>query len=151
MLQGFLLQMTNPGYSFNKQERLSSRKSILLLFEQGSSFFSYPFTVVWRLSEPLSGSHMQVAISVPKKLFKRAVDRNRIKRITREAWRYHKSELCAYLEQHDKHIVIMLVYAGKELPGQADMNVRITRLIEKFLLILQDVILPESEKEIPGK
>jgi len=134
--------MTNRGYTFSKHERLSSRKSIAILFEDGHSFFSFPFTVVWRLCEPLPLTNAQAAISVPKKAFKRAVDRNRIKRITREAWRHHKHVLYNYLEQQDKHIVIMLVYAGKEMPSQEDMNIRIARLIEKISLLLGNFPVP---------
>lgn len=130
--------MINRGYTFSKQERLSSRKSIALLFEDGNSFFSYPFSVVWRYSESLPLSPAQVAISVPKKSFRRAVDRNRIKRITREAWRHQKGRLYNNLEQHNKQVVIMLIYAGKELPLQNDMNSQVEKLVTKFSLLLEN-------------
>jgi len=142
--------MINRGYTFGKHERLSSRKSISLLFEEGNSFFSYPFTVIWRPVEPLPRTNLQAGISVPKKLFKRAVDRNRIKRIIREAWRHNKNELCNYLEQHDINVVIMMVYAGREIPTLTGMNVRTARLIEKFLLLLDSSPLPVKGGEISG-
>jgi ribonuclease P protein component len=143
--------MTNRLYTFTKNERLSSRKSIAALFDDGNSFFSFPFTVIWRFCDPIPGSNIQVAISVPKKTFRRAVDRNHIKRIVREAWRHQKHGLSNYLEQQDKQVVIMLIYMAKEIHGQDDINNRIARLIDKFSLLLRNYSQIETGEETGKK
>ncbi|MBX2947517.1 MAG: ribonuclease P protein component [Cyclobacteriaceae bacterium] len=80
------------SFSFPKSERLSKRNSIQELFTKGSSFYLYPFKVLVQKSEDLSGKH-QALFSVSKRNFKRAVDRNLIKRRIREAYRLNKALL----------------------------------------------------------
>ena len=77
-------------FTFKKSERLSQKKSIQELFDKGSSFYLYPFKVFFIPSE--APDH-QILISVPKNIFKRAVDRNTIKRRIREGYRLNKSKL----------------------------------------------------------
>jgi ribonuclease P protein component len=80
-------------FSLPKKERLSKEIWITELFERGSSFYFHPFKVLY-LPHPDSGSTInQVLFSVSKRQFKRAVDRNTIKRRLREAYRLNKSGL----------------------------------------------------------
>lgn len=101
-------------YTFPKEEHLCRKKLIEELFgKQGSSFGVYPLRIVWIKSPtPLNGSP-QVLISVSKRTFKRAVDRNRIKRLIREAYRLNKYRL---VEQPNGHQVALLgiIFTGKE-------------------------------------
>lgn len=78
------------GNTFSKLERLSSKTLIQELFNNGSSFYLFPFKVIYLKTDPAQDNH-QVLFSVPKRQFKRAVDRNRIKRQLKEAYRMHKS------------------------------------------------------------
>lgn len=130
--------MSDQSFTFSKRERLSSRKTIGLLFESGRSFYSHPFKVVWLEKECESRFPASVAISVPKKVFKRAVDRNRIKRVVRESWRHQKGNLYSQLEQEDLQIVIMLIFTARILPSQIEMNGMIEKLISKFSSVLKD-------------
>lgn len=83
--------------TFQKAERLSSKKIIDRLFKKGSEetkmFFCYPFRILYLFDESLVGSPPAILFSVSKRTFKHAVDRNLIKRRLREAYRLHKSLL----------------------------------------------------------
>lgn len=80
-------------YSLPKTERLHAEKSIKELFEKGSSFFLYPFKIVFWVVEGLEESPNQVLFSVSKKKIKKATGRNYIKRRLKEAYRLNKSLL----------------------------------------------------------
>lgn len=103
-------------YTFKKEERLCNKKLIDGLFHSGSSFLCYPFKVSWLPSEESQPFPVQILFSVPKKRFKRAVDRNLIKRRMREAYRLHKQQyLYDKLNDADKNIILSLGYIGKEI------------------------------------
>ena len=101
-------------YTFPKEEHLCRKKLIEELFgKQGSSFGVYPLRLVWVASAAPTAVPPQVLISVSKRTFKRAVDRNRIKRLIREAYRLNKYRL---VEQPGGHSVALLgiIFTGKE-------------------------------------
>jgi ribonuclease P protein component len=103
-------------YTFKKEERLCNKKLIDGLFHNGSSFLCYPFKASWQfIDEPLKFP-VQILFSVSKKRFRRAIDRNLIKRRMREAYRLHKQQhLYDVLSSTDKKIVLSLGYIGKEI------------------------------------
>jgi len=80
-------------YSLPKSERLHAEKSIKELFEKGSSFFLYPFKIVFWVGEGLEDTANQVLFSVSKKKIKKATERNFIKRRLKEAYRLNKALL----------------------------------------------------------
>ena len=101
-------------YTFPKEEHLCRKKLIEELFsKQGSSFGVYPLRIVWIKSDVPTTAPPQVLISVSKRTFKRAVDRNRLKRLIREGYRLNKYRL---LEQPGGHQVALLgiIFTGKE-------------------------------------
>ena len=103
-------------YTFKKEERLCNKKLIDELFHNGSSFLCYPFKASWMFADAAQPFPVQVLFSVSKKRFKRAVDRNLIKRRMREAYRLNKQEhLYDLLTSKDKKIVLSLGYIGKEI------------------------------------
>lgn len=103
-------------HSFSKEERLCSIKLIEKLFHNGSSFLVYPFRIVWLLQSLPSDFPVQVLISVPKKKFKRAVDRNLLKRRIREIYRLQKSEqLYPFLHEHAVTLIMGINYIGNNI------------------------------------
>lgn len=95
-------------FSLPKIERLSKKKSIQELFNKGSSFYLYPFKVIYLVGPQNQASH-QVIFSVSKRNFKKAVDRNLIKRRMREAFRLSKS-----LSEGTSKFQIVYIYTAKE-------------------------------------
>lgn len=103
-------------FTLSKSERLSSRKAIDILFKEGQGLSKHPVRVVWRTTDPDPNrlSPVQVMFSVPRRKFPRAVDRNRVKRLMREAYRLHK---LTFLKQvpPDLHLDLALIYTGNEI------------------------------------
>jgi RNase P protein component len=107
------------------------------LFLSGSSFLCYPFKIVWKKQEKLPGeSPAQVAFSVPKRLFKRAVDRNRLKRLMRESYRLQKTQLYEALIQSDSRIALSIIYIAKEELPYAKVEPAIGKAISKLNRLL---------------
>ena len=122
-------------YTFTKEERLCSQKQIELLFNNSSSFILYPFRIVWT-SQTLADAPYpaEIAISVPKKRFKRAVDRNKIKRLIREAYRKNKGELFyPFLRQQHIKLSFILIYVSNELFTAVDMEKKLNLCLNKFI------------------
>jgi len=101
-------------FTFKKTERLNSKKIIDQLFADGQSFLAFPLKVVFLPTQLPVKYPAQAGFTVSKKNFKRAVKRNRIKRLIREAYRLNKHELYAAL--NDQQLAIFFIYIGKELP-----------------------------------
>ncbi|RZL49732.1 MAG: ribonuclease P protein component [Pedobacter sp.] len=100
---------------FNKEERLCSKKSLDLLFKNGSSFLLYPFRVTCLCVTEPHKYPVQVVINVAKKRYKHAVDRNLIKRRTREAYRLNKQNfLYSALANREELLLLSLQFIGKE-------------------------------------
>jgi ribonuclease P protein component len=97
-------------FTFRKEERLSKEKHIQELFDKGSSFYLFPFKVLFMPNPDPAVLHHQILISVSKRVFKRAVDRNLIKRRMREAYRLQKEFLPA-----GTPLQIGYIYTHKEI------------------------------------
>lgn len=121
-------------HTFVREERLKSRKVIAKLFERtGRAYLAYPIRVAWLPVEPASGIFSaQATFSVSKRAFRKATQRNRIKRLMREAWRLHKHVLYARLEGQPCHVALILMYVAKEELGWAEIEAGVKKMIQKF-------------------
>lgn len=128
-------------FTFRKEERLCSKKIFEQLAAGKNSFFNHPIKLIFLEVETLPvNATVQVAFSVPKRLFKKAVDRNRIKRIMREAYRLNKNVLYEHCKSSNKKFAILFVYVAKDSPNFNFVQ-------EKLQLLLQRLIdRKESEK-----
>jgi len=120
------------AYTFRKEEKLCSQKIIGDIFLSGTSFLCYPLKVVWKYEELLTSYPAQVVFSVPKRLYKRAHDRNLLKRQLREVYRHQKQELYQSLELNDRKIAVMIVYIAKEKLEFGQIESAMAKVISKL-------------------
>jgi len=130
----------NKQHTLGKTERLKSRKKIEQLFMEGKSFVVPPFRIYHRTSgrESMKNAEngLQFGTGVSNKSFKKAVDRNRIKRLTREAWRLQNSELKDKMKQTGKQLHVFFIYTGKEIPDYKLVSEKIKTAVQKLLMIV---------------
>jgi len=128
-------------HTLNRNERLHSKKLIDQLFEKGDSFFVYPFKVFSLKAEPTFPYPAQLFISVPKRNIKKATDRNKIKRLIREAYRLNKAIIAGQPKSRGNQLVFGLIYIQKTILSFAEIE-------RKIILILQR--LNEQDEQAAG-
>lgn len=122
--------MTNRRYTLSKEERLSWKRYIDLLFAEGQSFVAFPLRVIYLPLEEEMPARASFLVSVPKKKFKRAVKRNLIKRQVREAYRVRKYALLDPLEAKGKRMLIAFLYIDKEVYPFSKMEKAMDKAIQ---------------------
>ena len=130
-------------YKLGKQARLKSRKVIDHLFKYGKSFTIFPFRVIFQFTEMAvtpDASQLQAGFSVSKRHFKKAVDRNRIKRLMREAYRLQKNELEKTIQQQPANLVFFMIYTGKDTPDYQLVFEKIKGVLLKLQKISNETI-----------
>ena len=120
-----------PKNSLHKDERVKSRKLIASLFEHGQKLHQAPLMLIWLPIE--SGSHpLKFGVSVPKRKFKRAIDRNLLKRRLRESYRISKHDLILNLTSDDKSYALFVVYVGHKIAAFDDIQRSMNKLMNKW-------------------
>lgn len=130
-------------FTFNKLERLKSRKLIEHLFSKGKSLSVFPFKVLYNFLELSTGTNLQAGVTVSSRNFKKAVDRNRIKRIMREGYRLQKVPLLDALHERNLQLAVFFIYTGKEIPEFAEVNQKMETVVNKLVEIISK---SETEK-----
>lgn len=124
-------------HTLGKEERLCSRKLIDSLFKGGGSraMSGFPLRMVYAVTERHEGElAAQILVSVPKRCFKRAVKRNRIKRLVREAYRLNKHILADALERHEPQMsaTMAFIYTDSHLHDYATVEQRVRNLLTRL-------------------
>ncbi|MBW8686413.1 ribonuclease P protein component [Chitinophaga rhizophila] len=120
-------------YSFNKEERLKSRKLIETLFREGKAFSVFPYRVVYMtVDQPGNKYPVQAGFSASTKRFPHAVDRNRVKRLTRECWRLQKQDFYNILQQHSRQLLVFFIYTDKKIAPYATLHHKISVILKKL-------------------
>lgn len=127
------------NFTYPKSEKLKSKITIDLLFSKGKSVSKYPLRLVYVESDygiaESSEQKLKMGVSVSKKYFKRAVDRNYFKRVLRETYRLNKHLLIDSLE---KPYAFMFFYQTKDRLTYEEINTKTIQLFEKFVLQLKN-------------
>lgn len=134
--------LTERTFTLPKEERLKSRTLIDTLFDGGKSraMTAFPLRMVYMVKDRIDlEPQTQVLVSVPKRCFKRAVKRNRVKRQVRDAYRHHKLTVVDALKAHehfDRTVVMAFIWLDDKLHPSADVEAKVsgllTRLSEKI-------------------
>lgn len=117
-------------FTLGKDEKLKSRKLIEKLYNEGDSFKKFPLRIVYLQTNHTTNYPAQVGFSVPKRNFKLAVHRNRIKRLMREAYRLQKPTI---YDNIDKPYVFMISYIGKKEFNYLDLYDKMSSLLNEFI------------------
>lgn len=134
-------------FTLRKKERLKSRKLIEQLFQEGVTFSIPPYRVFYLLekkpvdgktSTTTKGASIQFGVGVSGKNFKKAVDRNRIKRLTREAYRLQKPGLQESLMQKKLLLNIFFVYNNKDIPEFTLVKEKVNVILNKLLKVADE-------------
>jgi ribonuclease P protein component len=127
-------ERSHPDHSFGKSYKLCSRKRITQLFESGDSVKTYPLKGLWAKDHDTSSDRefIQVAFSVPKRSFKRAHDRNKIKRLLREAFRLNKTTLESELKERNTKIDLFVIYQERTELSFLQIQKKLNKLFEQL-------------------
>lgn len=120
-----------------KSERLSSEQLIASLFEAGQSFYTTSFVVHFNFFHLPEQVPAQILASASKKRFKKATDRNRIKRLIKEAYRLNKHPLYTFLQSQNKQLALAFVYTDKKITTFNDIESKIKVALSELMLKLE--------------
>ena len=117
--------------TYPKTEKLKSKTTIDLLFSEGKSVSKYPLRLVYIPIDLEKEEQIKMGVSVSKKYFKKAVDRNYFKRVLRETYRLNKHLL---IDNFDQPYAIMFFYQTKDKLTYQEIESKTIQLFEKFIL-----------------
>ncbi|MDG5491054.1 ribonuclease P protein component [Psychroserpens sp. SPM9] len=117
------------SFTYPKKEKLKSQKLIEQLFSEGKSVSAYPLRMVYLKTSFDDDTQFKTGVSVSKRNFKKAVDRNRIKRLLREAYRLHKS---TYFNNISPCYALMILYLGKDGTDFDSVETKMKQLLDTF-------------------
>ena len=126
-----LATVKNQG--LNKYERLKSRKQIDILFKSKQGVFAHPVRYAWGKGREDQLAPVEMMVSVSKRNFKRAVDRNRIKRLMREVYRKNKQVLYEFLQDKDLKISLALVFVAKVMPDYKSIEKSVLKAMKRII------------------
>lgn len=132
-----MMNQSSGRYTFPKAEHLCGEIRINQLFAEGKAFIVYPLRIVYSVRSSQAGSvPVQVMVSVPKKRFKRAVKRNRLKRLMREAYRLSKPDFVADLSSRGLSMQIAFNYVSDDqvdfVQMQRKMSIALQKITERL-------------------
>ena len=118
---------------FGKSYKLCSRKTIDLLFSEGKQLRAFPLKMYYSESKAIEKVPFQVVISAPKRQFKRAHDRNYVKRLLKEVLRKEKQPLEDLLNESGKQLSLFVIYTNKEVLTYQELEKCMRKMLAKLI------------------
>ena len=131
-------------FTYNKQEKLKSRKQLEALFGKGNILLLFPVKVFYMLPETPLDNIVKAGVGASSRTFKKSVQRNRIKRLLREAYRLNKLPLHQFLQAHNRQLIVFLLYVDKSLPQKGIIQTKMPLALEKLMHELAGQFSKES-------
>ena len=125
-------------FSLGKNYKLCSKVLIDEIFKSGKTIKSYPLIAIIKPTEFNDDTPFKIVFSAPKRTFKKAFQRNRIKRICKEAVRLNKSILESYLIDNQKQLALFLVYSSKDELNHIQLEKKVIKLFNEIIKSLDD-------------
>jgi ribonuclease P protein component len=124
------------SHTFHKEEKLSHKASIDAIFQKkGNSIFRSPILLAYYKTDLITPFPCQLLVSVGKKKFKRAVDRNRIKRQITDLYRLNKHSIYTAVPEGEKY-AIGILFLGKKMPKQEDLEKKLNSCFNELITLL---------------
>ena len=134
------MQRKAMSQTFGKEYKLCNKTIIDEIFDSGAMIKSYPLLIKYKLVVLKNDTPFQIVISAPKRTFKNAFRRNRIKRICTEAIRKNKQPLECFLKEHNKQLGLFLIYSAYEELSDQLLEQKTEKLFNKLIANLNDTI-----------
>lgn len=125
-------------FSYGRKEKLKGQKLHEQMFSKGKSFTVFPLKIFYLQPDVLLDFPVKVGIGVSARNFKKAVERNRIKRLLREAYRTEKLLLHKYLKEHNRQVIVFLLYTDKILPDLTTLKMKMPLIFEQLIKRLNE-------------
>lgn len=116
--------------NFGKEERLTNQRHISVLQKEGNLFYNSPFRVKWIEVVDNDNNIVKIIATVPKRNFKKAIERNRIKRLIRESYRLEKEIILSVAKRKNKSIIIMFIFSGKKIVTYKEIKSKIAVILQ---------------------
>jgi ribonuclease P protein component len=127
-------------FTLGRNERLKSRKQIEQLFKEGRKISIFPLHVYYQFTDLTtkdSELSTQFGVGVSSRSFKRAVDRNRIKRLIRESYRLQKPKFSDVIKRYNQRLNVFIIYTGKELPDYKFVYDKVAIALQKISVTIE--------------
>jgi ribonuclease P protein component len=131
------LMAGSKPYSLGKSERLKSRKQIDILFESGKKITVFPFRLMYKMAA--GTGELKAGFTVSSKNFPRAVDRNRIKRLTRESYRLQKSDLQLLICGNKLTLHLFFIYTGRDIISYEEISAKLKLVLDKLTHTINEI------------
>ncbi len=123
--------------SYGREEKLKSRKQIDLLFTKGKSVNQFPVKLIYMEVTGETDFPVKAGVIAPSRLFKKAVQRNRVKRLLREAYRTEKAPLIEYAVSQNRKLALFILFVDKAIPTYSLVKEKVSLAIPRLIKELE--------------